>query len=354
MKIFNVAFLGCNRVANHYRYLLTEYKKLDSLKIVACCDLNQDFSENLARSFGAKSYINLDDMLKKEDLDFVIVLTPSGLHYEHSYKILSNNVSVIVEKPICLIPEQAYELNELANKKSLFISSVFQNRYNLSVKKLKNKLDNNGFGKLITASVRLRWCRYQEYYEDGWHGTWQMDGGVICQQAIHHIDALRWILGPVDSVCASMSNQINKLEAEDTLVGLIKFKSGCLSTIEVTTAARPRDFEASISIVGENGIAQIGGVALNEIDVWEFLNGSEKAESIKKECNVSVKSGMGFGHIDYLEELITSLNISKDKVPLQVPESTNALELVHALYSSVEEGRWIKMEEKKRSKFLGK
>ena len=353
MKILKVAFLGCNRVAEHYKFLLTQHKKLDGISIVACCDLQEKFAQSLANNFSAKSYTDLDQMLNEVELDLVLVLTPSGLHYEHCFKILSKNISVVVEKPICLIPEQAFELDLLAKSKGIFISSVFQNRYNPAVMKLKQHIDTDGFGKLITASVRLRWCRYQDYYEDGWHGTWKMDGGVICQQAIHHIDALRWILGPVESVCATMSNQMNELEAEDTLIGIIKFSSGCLSTIEVTTAARPKDFEASISIVGENGMAQVGGIALNKIDVWEFIDNSETFEDVSNKCNIDVPNGMGFGHIDFLEDLIKSIQINLQDAPMQVPESTNALELVHSLYSSVEEGRWVNLSEKKRSKLLG-
>ena len=70
-------------------------------------------------------------------------------------------------------------------------------------------------------------------------------------------------------------------------------------------------------------------------------------------CNVEVTNGMGYGHSDFLEDLIYSLNNDRTNIPMQVPESTNALELVHSFYSSFEEGRWVKMEEKKRSKFLG-
>ncbi len=353
MNAFKVGILGCNRVAEHYKFLLLQHKKINSLNIVACCDLNKNFADDLSESFSATSYYNLDDMLENEILDFIVVLTPSGLHYEHSKKILSKNVSVVVEKPICLIPEQAYDLDKLAKSKGLFISSVFQNRYNPPIKKLKEQIAKGNFGKLVSASVRLRWCRLQDYYEDGWHGTWKMDGGVICQQAIHHIDALNWILGPADSVCAEMANQLNNLDAEDTMVGIIKFESGCLATLEVTTAARPRDFEASISIVGENGIAQIGGIALNEIEVWDFVNSSETLEIVKDKYNVQVLNGMGFGHVDYLEDLVSSMMKGYTNVPMQVPESTNALELVHALYASVEDKCWVKMKDNKRSKFLG-
>jgi predicted dehydrogenase len=151
-----------------------------------------------------------------------------------------------------------------------------------------------------------------------------------------------------------MGNQVNELEAEDTMVGIIKFESGCLATIEVTTAARPRDFEASISIVGEKGIAQVGGIALNKIDVWDFVDNNESKEEVSQLCDVEVPNGMGFGHLDYLNDLIKCLSSDDAKIPMEVPESTNALELVHALYSSVEKEGWINLANKNISKFLGK
>ena len=144
MKIYKVGILGCNRVAEHYKFLLTEYKEIDALDIVACCDLQENFASSLAKSFSGNAYTDLDFMLNNEELDFVLVLTPSGLHYEHCHKILSNKISVVVEKPICLIPEQAFELDSLAKANNIFISSVFQNRYNPAVLKLKNHLDNDG------------------------------------------------------------------------------------------------------------------------------------------------------------------------------------------------------------------
>tara|TARA_B100000674_G_scaffold497565_1_gene531817 strand:+ start:1600 stop:2628 length:1029 start_codon:yes stop_codon:yes gene_type:complete len=341
-------------VANHYKFLLQEYSSIKNLSVVACCDLNPKLVKDFSKSFDANPYDDLEDMLTKEDLDILLILTPSGLHFDHASKALDKNVSVVIEKPICLIPEQAFELNDKAKSKNLFVSSVFQNRYNPSIKKLKSFMDDGKFGKLVSASVRLRWCRKQEYYQDNWHGTWKMDGGVICQQAIHHLDALNWILGPAKSVCAEMGNQVNELEAEDTMVGIIKFESGCLATIEVTTAARPRDFEASISIVGEKGIAQVGGIALNKVDVWDFIDSNESIEEVSQLCDIEVPNGMGFGHLDYLNDLITCLSSDGAKIPMEVPESTNALELVHALYSSVEQGGWINLDDKNRSKFLGK
>ena len=145
-------------VASHYKFLLQEYSVIKNLRVIACCDLNLQLAEDFSKSFDANPYKDLEDMLTKEDLDILLILTPSGLHYEHASKALDENVSVVIEKPICLIPEEAFELNEKAKAKNLFVSSVFQNRYNPSIKKLKSFMDKGQFGKLVSASVRLRWC----------------------------------------------------------------------------------------------------------------------------------------------------------------------------------------------------
>ena len=109
----------------------------------------------------------------------------------------------------------------------------------------------------MSVSLSLRWCRLQEYYDDGWHGTWAQDGGVTNQQAIHHVDAWTWICGEVNSVSAISATRANKLQAEDTLVAAVELENGGLATLELTTAARPKDIEASVTITGTNGVAQI-------------------------------------------------------------------------------------------------
>ena len=169
---------------------------------------------------------------------------------------------------------------------------AFQNRLNPAILKLSEAVNNNRFGKITTGTIRLRWCREQEYYEDGWHGTWAQDGGVINQQAIHHVDALNWLLGPVDSVCATMGNRKNQLEAEDTMVAILRFASGAMGTIEATTAAT-KDVEASLSIIGETGMAVVGGIALNKIEVWDFEKPVHGDEEAKQTHSQEVPSGYG-------------------------------------------------------------
>lgn len=351
--IYNFGILGCGRVAEHYRYILQEYSPLENLKIKACCDLDIEKAKKMAAAFEANYYNDLRQMLSDESLDAVLVLTPSGNHYENSRVILDSNCSVVVEKPITLIPEHAYELRDIARSKNLNYTGIFQNRYNLAMQAAKKAVTEGRLGKIVSASVRLRWCRHQDYYEDDWHGRWSSDGGVISQQAIHHIDAINWLCGPITKVSAIMDKRVNKLEAEDTMVAVFVCSNGALGTIEATTAARPDDYEASVSLVGEEGMIEIGGIALNEIVEWKFVNSVDSDELVKKESSEIVPNGYGVSHARILSDYINKIEHDKE-LPIDSDEAVKAVELVHALYASAEQNIWVELDSNPRSSLLGK
>ena len=149
---------------------------------------------------------------------------------------------------------------------------VKQNRFNVPVVKAREALEAGRFGRLILGTVRVRWCRDQAYYDqDAWRGTWAYDGGVLTNQASHHIDMLEWFFGDVVSVHARAITALAKIETEDTAVATLKFRNGALGIIEATTAARPTDLEGSLSILGEKGTVEIAGFAVNQIRHWRFV-----------------------------------------------------------------------------------
>ncbi len=349
----NIAFLGCGRVADHYLNLIVT-EALDGINLIACCDLDSDKTVKFVDQTGAHAYGSYEEMLTNEDIDLIAILTESGNHFRHAKQALIAGKHVLVEKPVCMIPEQANELQSIADDSSLMCAAVFQNRFNPAILHLKEAIDGGRFGKIITASIRLRWCRYQEYYEDGWHGTWAMDGGVSNQQAIHHIDALNWLNGPVEKLTAFSTRRMNDLEAEDTLVASLAFNNGSLGTIELTTAARPEDFEASLSIVGEGGMATIGGVALNELQQWEFIDKDPDDDLAMVGFSQTVPNGYGLGHIPLLNEIAKSLKSNSIVPPLTALEGAKAVELVHALYASIELNKTVELNENIRSSKLGK
>jgi predicted dehydrogenase len=233
---------------------------------------------------------------------------------------------------------------------------VFQNRLNPTIQILKKYLEAKKFGRIVSVSVSLIWCRYQSYYNDNWHGTWSNDGGVTNQQAIHHIDILNWLLGPITSISSIMTKRANKLQAEDTMASVFKLKNGALGTIEATTAARPKDFHASLSIVGTKGHVKIGGIAMNKIETWEFAKEKKKISNyFKKKYSQIVPSGYGLSHEKYLNIFIGNLLKNKYKAPpVSAEDAAKTQRLIHAIYSSNEKRKWIKTSRKAQSSYLGR
>jgi len=348
-----IAVLGCGRVANHYKKIF-QSGIVSDYELVGFHDILNERSKEFSEIFNSKSFESYEEMLTVTNPQLLLILTPSGLHYEHTKVAFNFGCNVLVEKPATMIPDQAMELQKIATTKKLMYGVAFQNRLNPAITALAKAINNNRFGKIITATIRLRWCRYQDYYEDQWHGTWANDGGVINQQAIHHVDAINWLLGPVVSVNATITNRLNDLEAEDTLVALMKFSNGSLGTIEATTAARPEDFEASLSVVGEKGMVLVGGIALNKIETWKFVDSIDEDEKIPEQFSQEVETGYGLSHGPLLQEIINSLLNNNIVAPVSAKSAINTSCLIHALYKSDEIQDWVRISDKPLSARLGK
>ena len=350
-----LGILGCGRVCKHYMEKILIPGRVGELyEVVACCDVDESKSKYVAETFSCKAFNDINEFVQYKGMEVVLILTKSGQHYEHSKLCLSNHFNVIVEKPLSLRVEHAEDLIHISEKTGKFCASIFQNRLNPAVEITKKAFENNRFGELVSVSVRLRWCRLQEYYNDGWHGTWAQDGGVTNQQAIHHVDALTWICGDAKSVSAMSANRANKLQAEDTLVAAIELENGGLATLELTTAARPKDIEASITITGTNGVAQIGGVALNKIEKWNFNDGSDNEKKFMRDFSEEVDNGYGLSHYRQLKKIFEIYQIDKSKkVPFLASECLHTHKLIHSIYASIELNRKVALSENLSSSKLG-
>jgi UDP-N-acetyl-2-amino-2-deoxyglucuronate dehydrogenase len=239
----------------------------DELKLVAVCDIVAERARTAGEKYGAAWYTDYDDMLKRNDIDVISVCTPSGLHPEHGIKAAQRGMNVISEKPMAISLAAADNLIKACddNKVQLFV--VKQNRLNTTSQLLKKAIDKGRFGKIYLAQSNVFWQRPQEYYSQAkWRGTWEFDGGSFMNQASHYIDALLWLLGPADHVMAETATMARKIETEDTGSAIIKFRSGAIGTINVTMLTYPKNFEGSITILGEKGTAKLGGVAINKIE----------------------------------------------------------------------------------------
>ena len=192
-------------------------------------------------------------------------------------------------------------------KIKLFV--IKQNRFNVPIIKLREAIEKKRFGKINMGTIRVRWSRNQSYYDQAsWRGTWALDGGVLANQASHHIDMLEWMLGEPQSVYAIAKKELVEIEAEDTAIVVLKFESGAFGIIEATTAVRPRDLEGSISVLGEKGSVVIEGFALNQMKTWDFVDKEVDDETVIEKYSVNPPNVYGYGHQAYYEHVVECIN----------------------------------------------
>ena len=327
------AIVGCGRIADRHAKLLTS---MPEFSLVALADVHPGRAAALASHFGGTPYRDHREMLDKEKPDLVHVLTPSGTHAAIALDALVRAPNVLVEKPMALTLADADAMIEKADRLGRRLFVVKQNRYNLPVVKLREALERGRFGRLTLGAIRVRWCRRQDYYDqDPYRGTWALDGGALTNQASHHIDMLQWMFGGVREVFAMTARQLVNIEAEDTGVAVVRFAGGAVGTIEATTAARPTDIEASISVLGEHGIVEIGGFALNEMKRWTFESVDDEDADVLSTYRTNPPNVYGFGHHEYLAGVARA--IREDRPPeIDGREGRKSLELIIAIYESAE------------------
>ena len=290
------ALLGCGRIAKRHSELLG-YNQIKDAELVAVCDIVEDKARKIGERFDVPYFTDMHEMLKKVDIDVVSILTESGYHAKHAVEISKYKKHVVVEKPMALTLDDADAMIKACDAAGVKLFVVKQNRFNVPVVKARQALDAGRFGKLVLGTVRVRWCRPQAYYDqDSWRGTWALDGGVLTNQASHHVDLLEWMMGDIESVYAMSTTALVDIEAEDTAVVSVRFKNGALGVIEATTAARPKDLEGSLSILGETGTVEIGGFAVNNMKVWNFSESQEGDSDVMEKYSVNPPNVYGFGY----------------------------------------------------------
>jgi UDP-N-acetyl-2-amino-2-deoxyglucuronate dehydrogenase len=329
------ALVGCGRVARRHAELLSD-GQLPFARLVGVCDIQRDRAGEFHSTYNVPSFTDLHEMMNTIDTDVVSVLTPSGTHASNVIQLAPYRKHIVVEKPMALTLDDADAMISACDRFGIRLFVVKQNRFNLPVAKLREALIEGRFGKLILGTVRVRWCREQTYYEQyAWRGTWAQDGGVLANQASHHLDLLVWMMGDVESVFAMSTRALAKIEAEDTAVVSLRFSNGALGSIEATTATRPKDLEGSISILGEKGTVEIGGFAVNEMKVWNFTEKRPGDEAIFQDFSVNPPDIYGFGHREYYKHVADCIDRN---APMLVDglEGRRSLELITAIYESVE------------------
>jgi UDP-N-acetyl-2-amino-2-deoxyglucuronate dehydrogenase len=334
------ALVGCGRIAKRHAELLGG-AQIVGAKLAAVCDTSSERAAAFGQRFQVPSYLDAHQMCEKEAFDVLVILTESGHHARNVRDLARYRKHFLVEKPMALTLDDADSMIRICDLHGVRLFVVKQNRFNLPVVALRRALEAGRLGKLTLGTVRVRWCRTQEYYsQDSWRGTWALDGGVIANQASHHVDLLEWMMGDVHSVFAYASTALAKIEAEDTAVVAVRFRSGALGLIEATTATRPKDLEGSISILGEKGTVEIGGFAVNQMKVWEFVDKQAEDGDVIAKYSVNPPNVYGFGHQAYYEHVVDCIVNDKPQL-VDGLEGRKSLELISAIYESIETGREV-------------
>jgi predicted dehydrogenase len=347
------AIVGCGRIAKRHSDLLGE-SQISGAQLVAVADKQIARAQVIADSKNVAAYQDMNEMMVKEKPDVVSVLTESGLHAQHVIELAPYGAHIVVEKPMALTLEDADKMIETCDRHGVRLFVVKQNRFNLPVVALRRALEAGRFGKLVLGTVRVRWCRPQAYYDqDSWRGTWAYDGGVLTNQASHHIDLLEWMMGDVESVFAKSKTALVDIEAEDTAIVTLKFKNGALGLIEATTAVRPKDLEGSISILGETGTVEIGGFAVNEMKHWNFSEALPGDDDVFEKFSVNPPNVYGFGHQEYYEHVVDCIQNQKQAL-VDGLQGRKSLELINAIYESIETGKEVFLRFNPKKSRLGK
>lgn len=336
------ALVGCGRIAQKHAKILSS-KQVQGAELVAVCDVSEDRATAYGEMYKVPSFADAHEMMGQmgDRIDVLNILTESGSHAGNVLELAQYRKHFVVEKPMALTIGDADAMIRACDEAGSKLFVVKQNRYNYAVQKLRAAVDRGRFGKIVLGTVRVRWCRTQEYYDQAaWRGTWAMDGGVFMNQASHHVDLLEWMLGEPESVFAKSSTALAHIEAEDTGVAIVRFRSGALGVIEATTATRPTDLEGSLSILGENGTVEIGGFAVNAMKTWSFAMREPGDDAVVEEYRQNPPDVYGFGHGAYLRHVVDSISYGK-KALVDGLEGRKSLELIQAIYESIETGREV-------------
>lgn len=340
------ALIGCGRISpNHI--IAARNNELD---MIAMCDPNTQTIEEKIEKFeidreSVKIYEDYRDMLKEDKPELVAIATESGKHAAIALDCINAGCNVIIEKPIALSLKDAQAIIDAGRRMGVKVCACHQNRFNKSIKKIKEAIDDNRFGRLFYGTAHIRWARNKNYYDCApWRGTWEQDGGALMNQCIHDIDLLRWMMGGKITEVVGMTERLahDYIEAEDLGIALVRFANGALGMIEGTTDVYPKNLEETLYIFGEKGTVKAGGEAVNHLEEWKFEDETGDPEAIKAECSENPPNVYGFGHTKLYRDVIDA--IKNDREPLVNGEAgKDALELVLAIYKSAQTGQSVKL-----------
>lgn len=332
------AVVGCGSIGKRHIAVLDAEPRAE---IVAICDINEDKCKELSALYGNLPWFtDFNQMLDQVQVDVVNVVTPHALHAEMTIQALKKNIHVLVEKPMALSVKDCQEMNLVAQQQKKKLWVVKQNRYNVPVKLAKDAIKKGRLGKIFMIKCDILWNRYQGYYDESpWRGKKIQEGGALYTQASHFIDLLVWWCGDVVSVKSQMETQNHTIETEDSGNAILKFSSGTLGSLNWTTCVYNKNYEGSITIVGERGTIKIGGQYLNKIEYWD-VEGYPLQEGIEftdKPNSYGKYQGTSSNHDKVICAIIDQMHNTPD-APATVEgfEGIKSIDAIEKVYQSAQ------------------
>jgi UDP-N-acetyl-2-amino-2-deoxyglucuronate dehydrogenase len=332
------AIVGCGRISPNHFGALRQHS--DRAELVAVCDTDPKALAEAERKTGAKGFSALGRLLAESDADVVVLATPSGLHPAQAIQCAEAGRHVMTEKPMGTRWAEAKRMVAACDAACRRLFVVKQNRRNSTLQLLKQAVDKNRFGRIYMATINVFWQRPQEYYDSAaWRGTWEFDGGAFMNQASHYVDLLDWLIGPLESVFSYTATLGRDIEVEDTGILAVRWRNGALGSMNVTMLTYPKNLEGTITILGEKGTVRIGGLAVNEIQQWQFADHQPEDDTVRR-ANYETTSVYGFGHPLYYDNVIKTMR-GEAEPETDGREGLKSLEVMIAAYLSARDGKRV-------------
>lgn len=336
------ALVGCGRIANNHFDAIAQHR--ERIELVAVCDTDPAALQAAVQRTGATGHAGLTELLSAERgrVDCVVLATPSGLHPRQTQEIAAAGMHVMTEKPMATRWHDGLAMVRACDEAGVRLFVVKQNRRNRTLQLLKQACQLRRFGRIHMVTVNVFWSRPQSYYDSApWRGTWEFDGGAFMNQASHYVDLLDWLVGPVESLMAYTGTLGRHIEVEDTGVAALRWRNGAMGSVNVTMLTYPKNYEGSITILGEKGSARVGGLAVNQIQHWEFDTPHEMDSQIES-ATYETTSVYGFGHPLYYDNVIRTLR-GECEPETDGREGLKSLELLIAMYLSARDGKRVNL-----------
>lgn len=339
--------IGCGMISNFHAKAIADAA---GAELIGVADQIPEPAQKFAETHGCKAYQSVDAMLADPNIHAVSVCTPSGAHMEPAVAVAQAGKHVIVEKPLEITTERCDQIIAACEKSGVRLVAIFQSRFHESAQLMKQAVDEGRFGTITLGDAYVKWYRSQAYYDSGaWRGTWKMDGGgALMNQAIHSVDLLLWMMGPVTEISAMTATMTHeRIEVEDVAIANLKFKSGALGVIEATTTAYPGALKR-IEISGSEGSAVLEEESLTQ---WEFANETPEDEAIRQRMADNNATGGGaadptaighHGHTLIIEEAVAAISENRPSI-LDGKEGRKSIEVIRAIYESAKTGQVVRL-----------